>query len=217
MPTAQNIIDEAKLDFPDETDTRALSDLQSVDDYICFKYAVIRSRQDITLTADTREYSLPSNTVRVLAARYLTSATSSTKLTARHLDWFDEYDYNWRDQDSGTPMDYYVDIANGNIGFHPAPDTTTSGSYPKVTVDVSQRRGTLITSTDFGSSLPSYQAWVEGLRHRMALRTSDERVTYYESLFRHELSQLDLMLRGSAEFQPTTRMDTVFRQQRRKV
>lgn len=217
MPTAQAIIDEAKLDFPDETDTRALSDLQSVDDYICFRFPVIRSRQDVTLTADTREYSLPSNTVRVLACRYVTSATASDKLQARHLDWFDAYDYNWRDQSSGTPMDYYVDTANNNIGLHPAPDTTTSGGYPKLTLDVSQRRGTLVVGTDFGSNLPSYQAWVEGLRHRMALRTSDERLGYYERMFNHELAQLDLMLRGSAEFQPTARMDTVFRQQRRKV
>lgn len=216
--TVQEIIDEAKLDFPDESDLRALSDLQAVDDDICFRLPVFWSREDISLVAGTKEYLLPAGTNRVRAARYVKSATSSRKLEARHIDWFDEYDDNWRDLAPGAPTEYYVDIAGGTIGFHPTPNATTS-TYPKATIDVSKRRTLALSPspTDLGNSLPSYRAWVEGLRFRMALRTQDSRLDYYRQMFDYEMAALDLAMRGSAEFTPHVRMDTPLRQHRRRV
>lgn len=216
MPTAQNIIDEAKLDFPDETDTRALSDLQSIDDELTRKYKLIWSRETISLTADTQEYSLPSNTNKVYACTYEYSATDKERLEATHIDWLDEYEPDWRNRDSSRPQKFYVDIVNGNIGFYPTPDTTTS-TYPRVIADVSKRRGTLITSTDFGDDLPSYQAWVEGLRYRMALRTEDPRLQLYAAMYRQEQRYLDLALRGAADFQPSVRSSVPYRTHRRRV
>lgn len=217
MPTAQTIIDEAKLDFPDETDTRALSDLQSIDDELTRKYRLIWSRENITLTADTKEYALPSNTNKVYACTYQHSATDASRLDAKHVDYYDEYEDDWRELGSGRPLGYYVDLVNGNIGFHPTPDTSTSGTYPRVVADVSKRRGTILVSTDFGDDLPSYQAWVEGVRYRMALRTQDERLNYYAAMYRDQQRQLDLALRGSADYQPTVRMKTPYTIHRRRA
>lgn len=213
--TAQNIIDEAKLDFPDETDTRALSDLQSIHDHLLFKFKIYWSTENVSLTADTQEYTIPTDTNRVYQVRYYTSATEYKVLTATHIDKLDKENSKWRMHDSGTPREFYADLGRGKIGFYPAPDTTTSG-YPIVQADVSKRQ-TLSVGDTLPGSLPSYQAWVEGVRYRMALRVNDERVGAYLSMFKHEVALLDLSLRGAADFTPTVRMENQIRQNIRRV
>lgn len=213
--TAQQIIDEAKIDFPDETDTRALSDLQSVWDQLCIRYKLIWSREDVSLTAGTKEYALPASSVRVYSAIYQTAATTGTVLEATHTDYLDKYDERWRLQSSGTPRKFYVDIANGVVGFHPTPDTTTS-TYPKVVVDVSKTQS-LLVGTTLGGNLPSYQVCVEGLKARMALRTEDSRYQVFSQMFRQEIILLDRILTGAADFQPHVRSNQPSLSRRRRA
>lgn len=213
--TAQEIIDEAKLDFPDETDTRALSDLQTIWDDLCWRYALIEASADISLTAGTREYSLPTDFLTAYSATYYTSATQSRRLTGTHRDAKDELQREWRDDASGTPREYYVRVAGGVIGFYPTPNTTTA-TYPKVTLYYTKRQD-LLVGTTLSGNLPSYQACVEGLRYRMAVRTSDARAAVYRNEYMAQIRRLDTWLNGTTEFKPSVKPSLPTAKLRRRV
>lgn len=185
--TAQEVIDLAKLDFPDETDTKALADLQVIHDELCFDFKVYPSTQSLTsLVAGTNNYALTAGTKRVYNARYLANSSSSKPLEPTHRDHMDVLDPNWEARANGTPREYWVEA--GKVYLHPTPDTSSSGGYPKVEL-VTTLGQTLVVGTTL-PSVPNYQAWVEGVKWRIALRKNDPRMEIYRGLYMMERTRL---------------------------
>lgn len=193
---ASEVIAKAKRDFPEETDARALDDLQTIHDELCFDFKVIPATQTITtLAAGTREYSLDSVYSAVFAVRYHRSATDFDVLMETHVDELDNLNPYWKQAANETPTHYYIQA--GKIGLYPPPPTATSGSYPSLQVDMSQRQ-TLASGTTMGGSLQSYEAWVAGLKYRFALRTGDSRLPIYQKMYHDAKSRLGTMVRSTA-------------------
>jgi len=96
----------------------------------------------ISLTAGTREYTLSASAYRITEAYYQPSSTASTwrKLSPVSIEQLAERG-NWRAQSQQViPTEYYITTAvSGNtaildVGFVQIPPSTTSGSYPNVTL-----------------------------------------------------------------------------------
>lgn len=101
-----------------------------------------KSTLAISLTAGTREYTLSLTALHIEEAYYQPSVTVTTwkKLVPVSTEQLSDRG-NWRMQaQNQVPNQYYVSTAiSGNtsvmvIGFDQLPPTTTSGSYPNVTL-----------------------------------------------------------------------------------
>jgi len=77
----------------------------------------IEERMSIDLTAETGEYTLPADCVKVLRVTYADGALRPvTKQYLRSIDM------TWADT-TGEPALYYLDGLDGEIGLYPIPDT----------------------------------------------------------------------------------------------
>lgn len=139
MATKQDVINRFLYMFPDCDISDALFD----ESYFLLldELEARNGTVSILLTSGTKQYDLPANIVKVWEAYYQMSADASgwTLLQPTSLQQLAAYDSGWRAWNiTSTPMEYYITTAvNGNsskdqIGFHPTPNTTSSGGYPAV-------------------------------------------------------------------------------------
>lgn len=189
--TAQDIINRAKLTFPDATDTVALSYLQDIHDDLCWLFKINPS--DVTetsLVSGTANYDLPTGTARIFSCRYVRSATAGDwkELEPTHIDALDALRRDWRKQSDSEPEYFYVE--DGDIHLHPAPDTSSSGSpaYPRLEMQVSLYE-TLLVGTTL-AEFPNYNAWITGLRMKLAEHFEDTRFQMYERQYEMQKKRL---------------------------
>ena len=111
------------------------------------KCQVRNTTRVISLTAGTRQYDLNANVYKVHEAYYERSSDPGTwqVINETNTDKLIELSRGWRARStSSVPWFYYItsttdsDTAKNQIGFHPIPDTTTSGSYPRVVLYVTE-------------------------------------------------------------------------------
>jgi len=133
--TVQSIVDQARDIYPSMSETAALRYFNETRKSILAKVPLIASSNTINVVADDPNYTYSSYARRIQSAQYEKSATEIKRLIATSKDKVD-YDYpNWRQWGSSTPRIYFLDHDNaGNpiIQLIPAPDTTTSGTYPRL-------------------------------------------------------------------------------------
>lgn len=190
-----------QADFDNASNAEVLSDLQAIHDDLCRVMRLKPSTQTLSsIVAGTPGYALSAGWARVFGVRYFSSATDYTKLKATDKDELDSFRYNWR-LESGTPDSYYIE--SGNIYLVPSPDTSSSGGYPKVEVDISSTETLSGSGTNLPSGVSSYRAWIEGAKWLIALRYQDPRTSYYEKRYEDERKKLfQQVQQASAEFKP---------------
>ena len=150
----------------------------------------------IPLIAGTREYALPSTVAKIWEAYYQTSATESSwaKLRPMSIQQLATRG-DWRSDGSrATPTEYYVSTAvSGNtstnvVGFNQIPPTTTSGSYPNVTLYC-----TVVTDLVGGDALPAWinypNVYVYLMCYRYAIMRRPESAKLYLDLYMSELDK----------------------------
>lgn len=106
----------------------------------CHDLPLHRSVASITpLVAGTREYAVPFGVVSIEQVFYELDADTETELDYVAYDERNLTDGHWRYGDNGAPSDWYLNATDATpfegglmIGFDPAPDTATSGTYPRV-------------------------------------------------------------------------------------
>lgn len=147
---------------------------------------------DVSLTDGTREYAPSGITsiMRVTRAYFRESATSDKELIPMTVQTMDDDFPGWRvDTDEGDPIYFYWtnpssgDASSPKIGFHPIPDTTTSGGYPKVTLYTRQA-----TSLDTSDEIPSQLmfgslVYLRGMAALWAERRDREMYDAYKKLY----------------------------------
>ncbi len=150
----------------------------------------------IPLSAGIREYALSSSVLKVWEAYYQESANESTwyKLTPMSIQQLANRGA-WRSQAQQVrPTEYYIStVATGNtstnlIGFNQIPPTTTSASYPNVTLYC-----TVAADLAGGDALPAWIAfpnvYVYLMCYRYSIMRRPETAKLYLDLYNKELSQ----------------------------
>lgn len=215
--TAQTLVDRIRRNFSGLTEAEALEYLQEAHTHILGQIRLNIETVSISLTADTREYALDNDILRVWNAMYLTSATQGFQLVPTHVDRLDSTTHRWRIQGSSQPREWYVE--ESNLGLYPTPDTTTSGSYPAVSLEVTRDQTLSISGTP--TTIPEFarrpHAWVAEACRWVALAKKDyERSQFFTQLAQSELAQLsrDVVGRNPGfhpSFQPRNRQTRVGR------
>ena len=153
----------------------------------------VRITPDVTvtvnLTAGTQEYTLPDTVLRIWEVAYSASSGDYQKLKETNVDWLDYNVPSWRSFTSSTPS--YAYDRGGNIGFVPAPSTSTSGGYPIVTLYCSQ---TSNTPLGIGDSLPAMartgNAWTYRICEKWAEMNHQEQAPTFAQLSAREYQRL---------------------------
>lgn len=189
MPTASDVVARIKLDFPQVPDAVVLAELNAVHVDILSWVKLTQDTEIITLTAGDGDYALDSDILRVWSARYESAANTFKPLVPTHLDELDRRNPRWRTRAyaRGVPSHFYIDTSN--LWLYPWPDTTASGGYPRVVLEVS-RSVTLTGSDNMPAQAANSLAWEMGVCRRLARRAEDKRVGYYDQEYDRELSNL---------------------------
>jgi hypothetical protein len=188
--TVNQAIAKIQLDFPNASSAELLDDIQVIHDELCFDFKLVKSTvTNTSLVAGTRSYNLASGAVRVYQVRYVRSATDGDfrVLHETSEDELDTVQRNWRGLADGEPVKFFAD--SGQIHLVPAPDTSTSGSYPQLQYEVASS-ATLTGTDNLPSGLSSQEAWVAGVKARVALRYEDKRYPIYERAYAIERRRL---------------------------
>ena len=131
--TVRQVIDVATEMLPMDAG-RALQVFNEAHLYILTQIRLVAdTTTTVSLTAGQQEYSLPDNVCKIWDATYYSSASSWTPLKATNVDsLFEDMGANWQLQTSAQPWGFYE--RGGMLGFAPAPNVTTVGGYPSVTL-----------------------------------------------------------------------------------
>lgn len=140
------------------------------------------SQQDISLVAGTKLYNLPADLVRLWSAVYIDGTTQGQPMVPTNVDELDYKNPTWRTAPNSRPFFYYERA--GQIGFHPTPDTTSSGGVPTVRIYYATVSA---NDLEIGDTLPdtvkSIDAWVYGACLKHAIQASDQRISLFATLF----------------------------------
>jgi hypothetical protein len=179
--TAQTVINNARQAFPDMSETIALDLLNLEHGELLARYPLRETTIDISLTADTAEYALAETAIRIEAAYYYADADTPRQLNPLEVEEMDRMDPGWRTRNSGTPTHYYIGASStstGTLGLYPVPDTTTSSSYPKVTLYIRQNQ-TLGLSDTIPNGMLNYDSYFAGVCWRYAQRRAKDQAEYW--------------------------------------
>lgn len=165
-----SVKDKVQRRFPDLTDTIALEYINAVHADILRQLPLVTATEDLTLVAGTQEYALNEETIRVVAAEYLTSGTNRRALEPTDYDYLNQEQRGWRGLSAGTPSHFYMWRSAGDnvVGLLPKPSTGTSGGYPIVRLHVT-RVETLTGGDSLPKGLLTYDAYVYGTQMRFAM------------------------------------------------
>lgn len=159
-----------------------------------------------SLLDGTKEYATGDAYMKVFSARYVRSETEgdSKVLLAISVDELDLDFADWRAAGTGEPTYWYWRSAK--IGFHNTPDTSTSGSYPNVSLEVATTE-TVTTSTAMPAHVAHYEAWMYGTITSIAAARRDwEAVQYFRPKSQEALAELIRMHHDrTARYQPRQR------------
>jgi len=203
--TVANIIQAAKRRYPDMPDALAVEFFNTVRGYVMSELQLRRTTITVNLVDGTQEYALNSQSFVINQVRYVRSATQNDfkVLRAVSIPEFDATAPDWRKVDGGEPSAFY--IYNGTAGpmlglDRPAPTTTTS-SYPVLSVDVNQNN-TLSAGDTVYDDLPNMKLYVYGIRKEFAEDYDNANVGAWDEMFARELNRaqkyLDKKNRGTA-------------------
>ena len=173
---------------------------------ICEELNARQSTLAISLTAGTREYALSATTQKVTEAYYQVSSTESSwyKIEPVSIEQLAERG-NWRAQAQQViPTEYYItpnassNTSVLNIGFVQIPPTTTSASYPNVTL-----YGSFIVDLVGGDNLPVAISYTDIYPYTMAKKFSVikvqgmETTLYWKRLADEEMQKNKESIKGS--------------------
>jgi len=197
--TADECISRAQLIYPSIPSSSASSPdgldlLNEVLGELLFDIELLSSEVDISLTAGTAHYTV-TTPMRVWSARYVrTSATGDFRdLVPVSQDLMDSRRQDHLRTGNAEPTEFWMlpkSDGTQELWLSPAPPTTTSASYPKVTLRHTKYVA-LTNSADLPIGLPSYEAFYLGLALKWGTFIGDPKVGDIERKF--EKAKLKLM------------------------
>lgn len=188
-----DIIANARLRFNDLKDADALVYLKEVRAHVLglldFRKTTITNT---SLVAGTAEYAYADTSMNFDQVRYVRSATDGDFKILRAItkDYLYAERPEWTMQEDGEPSEFYLTAGTTGpkIGLVPAPDTSTSGGYPKLEMDITQNE-TLTTGTTIYDDLPSASVYINGIKKRYAEDKHRDDIEVYTRLFKSDIAE----------------------------
>ena len=190
----QTILDQARIRFKDLTETQALAYLNLVYKEVIRDFPILLTQSNYSITAGTQEYTLGETVTKIWDAQLASSSTDNTPLKGTTTDELDALQPGWRYWTSGNPQFFYItrDSTGVNkLGLHPKPDTTTSGTYPRVETQVSKEPASdLVAGDSMPNSIKDTVPFVFGICYRHAMIRYPEQ---YDGLYQMYLRECQRM------------------------
>lgn len=195
----QDIIAAFRSDFyPDCTDAKAQTLFNEAYKTVLASIKCRTAEVILTLTAGTREYTLAEVNQQVNFAYYEPSSnvSQSYQLQETNLDVRSITQKSWQSSGgtNGKPDSYYTtNVANSDgaiikIGLDPVPDTTSSGGYPRVRLNVTQY-STLTGTETVPEGLKDDNPYLYYMAYRWAIRQDRDMKDYWLSEFERSLAE----------------------------
>lgn len=163
------------------------------------------SPTSISLTASTKEYALTEGIMQVDYVQYRTAAGTAVKLAEMGIEDMNKVVADWRSAAAGTPTQFYLTANSTNggasmIGFHPTPDTTTSGGYPVAEVfGAIAESSALVAGDTISQLLPHSQVYTEGISYYAAHELRPEAAMAYYNTYMAQLEAAKRYVRTRVE------------------
>lgn len=168
--TVQSIVDQARDIYPSMSEVAALRYFNEVRKDILSQVPLVNSSNTISVVAGTPTYQYSVYARRIQSAQYEKSATDVKRLLATSKDRVDFEYPNWRQWDDATPRMYFIEHDNTGlpiVHLIPAPDTTTSGTYPRLVLYDDIYSDLLIGDTIY-DDLDSADVYITGIVKKWA-------------------------------------------------
>lgn len=142
----------------------------------------------INVTASTREYSMPSDILKVKHVYYY-DGTNYLRLHQTTLDELETY-FDFPNESAGTPTHYYIKMAGTpTIGLYPKPDTTVANA---ISVYYVQRPSTLTTAATNPAIPEPYHRLIAlyAMWRLLQKDVKDETADRYQALYEQQMQQM---------------------------
>jgi hypothetical protein len=208
--TVNEAINEVVTEIPEIGRAKALTYLRKVHRWVYQNWIIKTDVVDFNLTANVGTLTLADNVKRVRTVNYYSQAgNEGTPLeTESTADW-DIETPNWRTRKASIPMAFAVE--EGKIILNPAPATTTSGGYPKITASVA-----VATELAEGDTLPwniSPDLYTEGVKYWYARNSCKDDIELSVAMFREQVDILNASFpKISHHYRPQVTPDLDFEQ-----
>jgi hypothetical protein len=147
----------------------------------------------VNLTAGTGTYDLSENIIRIHEVLYQASASSTGEaLTHTSLAEMRILCPNYAQAGQGTPLYAYTtsatdtDSGKMQLGLYPVPNVSTSGTYPRVVLHVTQYAVLSGTET-LPNAILTDDLFLYGMSYKWAVRQDPEKVAYWHQLYNQEM------------------------------
>jgi hypothetical protein len=207
--TVLDIITRFRKRFGDCSASAALDLLNDSAREILYTIPYAKTSIDVPLVANTAEYALAADYLRVWSGRYLRSANAGDfrELKETSEDQLDLDRPGWRALEPDEPLAYYIDSnesVGGVVGFFPTPNATSSVGYPKVILEVSKFTPYVADSDLLPVSPLVVNAFVDLMCYKRALDTKVQDAVAWKQISEDSLQRASEMFWGrSSRMHPT--------------
>ena len=191
------VVGDALRAYKDLTQADALTYLNYVLKKAAYDYRIFITQENIALTAGTPVYTLNDRTIKVWSAQYALSATpqNSYRLVPTSDREMDADSPGWRYfTGSGDPNEYYVipsSTGAPQLGLWPTPITSSTPTYPRVELQISQEPTSVIISDSMPAIIRDPAAWTLGIIARHCFLNHPEKFPYWDDRFRMEMVETE--------------------------
>jgi hypothetical protein len=182
--------------YPSCDATTAESIFQDVYREVLMSIEIRTNTVTFNVTAGTADYDISENTIRILEAYWQTGASAAdlhplTQISLRELSITNP---SFRKLGNGRPDSIYststIDADTGKlqVGLYPVPSESTSGTYPRVLLYVTQYVN-LTGSDTIPNSVLTDNLFLYGMAYQWAVRQDPEKAAYWQKLYNLELGK----------------------------
>lgn len=195
--TVNDVINQARQHFPDLTAANALVLFNDIYKEVMMDVDFeIEAVHNEPLVANQRTYPLPATVMQVHKVIYFESATVSKALAPGTLADLDKKSPLWRTEVATTEKpvaQWYTD--GEKLGLYPAPATSASPTYPRVSIYYQPSPATDLVGTDpIPDNIPSIEAFLYGVCYRFAAAWNPTRTQFYQVQYLRARAALDKYL-----------------------
>ena len=208
--TTTTIIATFRRKYPDCDTTTALEYLNKVLADLCRLLPLYRDTEDITLSANSTpphsylDYALDEDIARIYGAEYWESSSSRRTLRNVADSALFQREPLWQSQDAGIPTRWYLTSSNAGarrIGFLPATNTATSGTYPFIRLYVTRVK-TLTAGQTVPHGISNDDVFVHGMAYRWAQDTRPDQAAELYAVYQEFLKREVSYNYNTAAFEP---------------
>ncbi len=168
--TVETVITRVKRIFKEADPTAMLDYVNEVHNDLLNTLPLVVDTEDLTaLVAETQEYTLDEDIVRVWSVELFKSATDRRSLNPVEIPYLNVNEPLWRRRNSSDPTRFYIwrNTTSPVVGLDPKPNLTTTGGYPFIRLHVT-RTATLARSSSLPTGIRSADVYVFGCCAKLA-------------------------------------------------